>query len=185
VPKVHRSVITLGTLKSLMVRAASPLPVRGAIRSSRTASLVLVTICGVGSIPLTSSVFSCSTYSTMRLSCSASAFFSSAATSSIASFATYSTSASLIFIRKGDLPNPGCGPRFVHPSQELRFHLHQLLPPHLIRYVNHDAAPLYCRDPRGARQLRTDQDRPKLSQNFKIEVYVPSWIFSERGDDMT
>src|SRR5439155_11447039 len=117
--QIHRSVITFGTLKSLIVRPASELPVRAATRSSRMACLTLVTTCGVGSIPLTSNLSSCSTYSTMRLSCSASSLFSSSATWSMASFATYSTSASLIFMSKRNLRDQRCAPWLVHPRRKL------------------------------------------------------------------
>src|SRR5436190_14596783 len=134
--------MTFGTLKSFTVRPASALPVRGATRSSRTACLTLVTICAVGCIPLTSNSFNFSTYSTIRLSCSASAFFSSSATSSIASLATYSTSASLIFIRKGDLLDPGVRPRLVHLGQQLPPHLDELFAPDLIGHIDHDPSAL-------------------------------------------
>src|SRR5436190_13407439 len=135
--------MTFGTLKSFTVLAASELPVRGTTRSSRTACLRLVTTCAVGSMPPTSSSFNFSTYSTIRLSCPASSFFSSSATSSIASFATYSTSASLIFIRKHDLLNPRYGPWLIHSGQKLRPHFDQLLPPYLIRHIHDDPCSLY------------------------------------------
>src|SRR6267142_340178 len=66
--EIHRSVITFGTLKSFTVFPASALPVLGATRSSRTACFTLVTTCAVGSIPPTSNLLSCSTYSTIALS---------------------------------------------------------------------------------------------------------------------
>src|SRR5579883_955095 len=136
--EVHLSVMTFGTLNSFTVLPASALPVRGATRSSRTACLMLVTTCGVGSIPETSSSFNFSTYSTMALSCAASSFFSSSATSSIASFATYSTSFSLIFISKSDLLNPRRRPRLVHPREQLRRHFDELFPPDLVRDIHDD-----------------------------------------------
>src|SRR2546426_484405 len=99
----------------------------------------------------------------MRLSCSASSFFSSSATSSIASFATYSTSSSLIFIRKGDLLDPRCSPRLIHFRQQLRAHPDELLAPDLIWDVDDDARAVNGCDRRCTRQLRPDHGGPKLS----------------------
>src|SRR5262249_31095285 len=148
------------TLKSFTVRPASELPVLGATRSSRTACLMLVTTCGVGSIALRSSSLSFSTYSTIRLSCSARDFFSSSATSSMASFATYSTSASLIFISKDDLFDPRRRPRLIDLRQQLQPHFHELLAPDLIGHVDDDTGALKRSNRRGTGQLRPDQRRP-------------------------
>src|SRR5215467_6487488 len=98
----------------------------------------------------------------MRLSCSASALFSFSAMSSIASFATYSTSCSLIFIGKSDLLDPRRWPRLIYSSQYLRPHLNELFSPYLIGYVDHDTRAVYGRHMCCRGQLDSNQCRPKL-----------------------
>src|SRR5262249_51048950 len=109
----------------------------------------------------------------MRLSCSASAFFSSSATSNIASFATYSTSCSLIFIGKRDFLDPGSSPGLVHLGQQLRCHLNELSAPDLIRHVNNDPRTLDDCDARQTGKLRPDQLWPQLAKDFEIELSIP------------
>src|SRR5438105_522092 len=160
--------MTLGTLKSFTVFAASELPVRAATRSSRMACFPLVTTCAVGSMPVTFSSFNFSTYSTILLSCAASSDFSSSATSSIASFATYSTSRSVIFIGKDDLLNPRRRPWFIHPGEKLGLHLDQLLSPDLIRNVHHDSRSLHCNDGYGLREFWTRELGPEFLKKLQI-----------------
>src|SRR5205823_2810122 len=131
--EIHRSVITFGTLKSFTDLPASELPVRGTARSSRNACFVPVTTRYVGETDVTSRVFSCSTCSTIRLNCSANSFFSFSGTSRLASFATYSTSVSLILICNGNLRDFRTSPWFINLLQKLAFHAHQLFPPDEIR----------------------------------------------------
>src|SRR5262249_56845494 len=109
----------------------------------------------VASLPVTASSFSFGTYSTILLSCSASSFFSSSATSSIASLATYSTSVSLIFMSECDLLDPRSGPRLIHTGQQLRCHLDQLFAPDQIRNIHHNSRNVHSRDRRGFREIRT------------------------------
>src|SRR6185369_5780882 len=109
----------------------------------------------------------------MRLSCSASAFFSSSLTSSIASFATYSTSFSLIFIGESDLLDPRCRPGFVQLCQQYGSHLHELFAPYLIRHVDYDSRALDCSNGRGSCQLVSDERRPKFLEHFQVKLLIP------------
>src|SRR5262245_5879049 len=116
----------------------------------------------------------------MRLSCSASAFFSSSPTSSIASCATYSTSFSLIFMCKRDFLDPRSRPRLVQFLQQLRPHPDQLLAPYLIGYVDNDARSMHSHHFGCVRQFRPNQGRPELSQYLEIQFGVPIRRFSEK-----
>src|SRR6185503_748962 len=111
------------------------LPVRGTTRSSRIACFTFSRICVVGATPETSSVFNCSTYSIMRLSWPASSFFSLSVTSRLASLATYSTSASVIFIGNGDLRDSRRAPKLVDSVEQLSLHSRQLVAPRRIGYL--------------------------------------------------
>src|SRR6516225_6935211 len=133
-------------------------------------------------MPDTSSWFSFSTYSTIRLSCSASSFFSSSATSSIASFATYSMSLSLIFMSKNNLRNPRRRPWFIHSGQKLRPHSNQLLPPDLIRHIDDNPCSLDGDDCRNLREFRPGQFRPEFPQKFQVELGIPIRRLPEGGD---
>src|SRR5262245_61813297 len=109
----------------------------------------------------------------MRLSCSVSAFFSWSAISNIASFATYSTSFSLIFIRKRNLLDPWRSPGFVELRQQLRSHLDELLAPDQVGNFDHDTGFVHGGDGRCSSQFGPDQRRPKLPENLQIEFAVP------------
>src|SRR5262247_1959569 len=102
----------------------------------------------------------------MRLSCSARAFFSSSATSSIASFATYSTSCSLIFIRKENLLDPGRRPRRVQLRQQLRPHSHQLLSPDQVWHFDDHARSVHSCHAYGPRQVRPNQRWPEFLEHL-------------------
>src|SRR5262245_14192044 len=109
----------------------------------------------------------------MRLNCSASAFFSSSATSSMASFATYSTSASLIFMGERDLLDPRRGPRLIDSSQQLRPHSDELLSPNLIGNIHDHARAMNCSHGRGLRQAGPYDGRPQFLQQLQIELSIP------------
>src|SRR5436190_24024276 len=105
----------------------------------------------------------------MRLSCSASAFFSSSATSSIASFATYSTSFSLIFMSKRNLLNPWCRPGCVHLGQQLRSNFDELPAPCQVGNLDDDTRTVHRGDAHYFSQLSSDQRWPELAEHLQVK----------------
>ena len=76
------------------------------------------------------------------------------------------------------------GPRFFHPSQQLRCHFDQLFPPDPIRNIHDNSRTLDCRDRGGQSELLPNQSRPKLLNQLKIEFLIPLRRFPKTCDQM-